>query len=251
MQVMSFTTLRLVESKDKEAVANMDKIMTLFRENLKHKDTYVYLQSVKGLAACANHDPVTVIDDLSRQFSLSAMSNTDETAEVQAKLGEAMVQVTKGLGRQMAPAHRERLLNPVLNQLSHPDDMVRASALSNLAEICKNLGFGLGGVVQEVLSCLDNAVTFDRSLQVRRAAVVVLVMLLEGLGQDTLRVLQAAIRDIWRSLTRLRNSETDEVMLHHVAKAIGIIDKVVMDFFQPSPQLKKTIYVLDTPPSPF
>ena len=77
----------------------------------------------------------------------------DEVAEVHTKLGEALVQVTRVLG-QMTPAHKNRLLNPVLNQLSHPDDLIRASALSNLGEICKNLKFSLDGVIHEVMNAI-------------------------------------------------------------------------------------------------
>jgi len=243
---------RLVEAGDPEAAKHAEEILETFRENLKHRDTYVYLQSVKGMAACSKHNPELVIEELTKQFNNLVEGNysVDEVAEVHTKLGEALVQVTRVLG-QMTPAHKNRLLNPVLNQLSHPDDLIRASALSNLGEICKNLKFSLDGVIHEVLLSLDNVINCDRSLTARRAAVLVIVLLLEGLGQDTLRVLQSSIRDIWRSLTKLRNTETDEVMLHHVAQAITLIDDVVKRFFQPSPKLQKTIYVLDTPPEHF
>ena len=35
---------RLVEARNAEAVEDMANVMEIFRENLKHKDTYIYLQ---------------------------------------------------------------------------------------------------------------------------------------------------------------------------------------------------------------
>ena len=68
--------------------------------------------------------------------------------------------------------------------MSHPDELVRCSALSNLGEVCKNLKFSLGGIVQELFVCLHNVVEFDKSMSVRRAAVLVVKLLLEGLRYD-------------------------------------------------------------------
>ena len=54
---------------------------------------------------------------------------------------------------------RNELINPFFGQLSHPDELVRCSALSNLGEVCKNLKFSLGGIVQEV-----NNLNFDLNI---------------------------------------------------------------------------------------
>lgn len=61
------------------------------------------------------------------------------------------------------------------------------------------------------------------------------------------------LRDVWRALTRLRDSETDDAMLAHVAAAIEEIDAIVKRLFAPGEQrrMEKKIYVLDAPPDPF
>ncbi len=195
----------------------------IYQENLEDEDTYIYLQSINGLVACANHNPELVVDLLTREFGCfdDRGYHKDKAVEVRTKLGEALVRVTKMLG-ELTPAFRDRLINPFLGQLNHPDHLVRASCLSNLGEVCKNLRFALGGILQEVnlqfhsyplrepicliqspyrlqiLLCLHQCLHGDRWIEVRRAAVLVLTLLLQGIGRDAFRLLRDSLRDIWR-----------------------------------------------------
>jgi len=127
---------------------NIDTVFEIFNSNLNDPDTYIYLQAIKGLANCSFHKPELVIDKLGHEFG-----HLDDTKypgekgiEVRTKIGEALVQVTKILG-EMTPAHKNKLLNPFLAQLSHPDPLIRSSSLSNLGEVCKNLKFSLGEII--------------------------------------------------------------------------------------------------------
>ncbi len=126
------------------------------QESLEDEDTYIYLQAINGLVSCACHHPDLVVDLLTREFAHlddrrfnKKDKGEDSAMEARTKVGEALVRVTRMLG-DMTPAYRERLINPFLGQLNHGDPLVRASCLSNLGEVCKNLRFSLGGIVQEV-----------------------------------------------------------------------------------------------------
>jgi hypothetical protein len=106
----------------------------------------------------------------------------------------------------------------------------------------------------QLFNWLHQAIEFDKSIEVRRAAVMVIKLLLEGMGKDAFRVLEKNLRDVWRALVRLRNTETDAAMLAHVGGAIEEIDKIVREFFLPQAaraEMKKNIYVLDAPPDPY
>ncbi len=50
----------------------------------------------------------------------------------------------------------------------------------------------------QILTCLDQCLHGDPAIEVRRAAVLVLTLLLQGLGRDALRMLKDNLRDIWR-----------------------------------------------------
>ncbi len=105
-------------------------------------------------------------------------------------------------------------------------------------------------LVFQVFNAIHHVVQFDKAIEARRGAVVVLKLMLEGLGNDALRVLQTLIRDIWRTLIAQRNSEPDEIMQVHIADAIESINKIVRNFLQPEETMTKKIFVLDQPEDP-
>ena len=67
----------------------------------------------------------------------------------------------------MTPAHKNKLLNPFLAQINHPDPLIRASSLSNLGEVCKNLRFSLTGIASEIFNALHQVIQFDKAVEVR------------------------------------------------------------------------------------
>ena len=187
----------LVERKDEEALNNMEKVGEVFSQSLEDDDTYIYLAGINGLVATARFNTEKVLDTLTREYSsVTHRVNLDDLVEVRTKIGEALVRVTKELG-DLTPKYKNILLNAFFSAASDPEELVRASSLSNLGEACRNLRFSLGPVTGELLVYLE-ASSRDTSVQVRRAAALVLHMLLEGLGRDVFTVLESGIRDIHR-----------------------------------------------------
>ncbi|KAG8521790.1 Transport and Golgi organization protein 6, partial [Galemys pyrenaicus] len=83
----------------------------------------------------------------------------------------------------MVSKYREPLIHTFLRGARDPDSAHRASSLSNLGELCQRLDFLLGSVVHEVTACLIAVAKTDPEVQVRRAAIHVIVLLLRGLSQ--------------------------------------------------------------------
>lgn len=50
----------------------------------------------------------------------------------------------------MTPKYKSLLLNAFLVGAKDDDHLIRASSLSNLAEVCRILGYKLGSIVSEV-----------------------------------------------------------------------------------------------------
>lgn len=110
------------------------------------------MQAINGLVACGDLKPELIISLLARELQLIDHRRTvedDKALEIHIKIGEAVAKITKNLG-EMTPAFKNQLLNPFLGQMNHPDPLVRASSLSNIGEVCKNLRFSLGPIVEEV-----------------------------------------------------------------------------------------------------
>ncbi|CAH1133700.1 unnamed protein product [Ceutorhynchus assimilis] len=139
---------KLVERRDVSIMEKKQYILTIFQQNLKNEDSFIYLNAVDGLAAMANIFSDTVINNLCEEF-LDFTRTGDDGHEVRIKIGEVLVRITKCLG-DMAPKYKAVLLNAFLAGTKDEDHLVRASSLSNLGEICRVLGFKLGSVVTEV-----------------------------------------------------------------------------------------------------
>jgi len=247
---------RLIEEKDPETLENVDKVRLLFQANLEDTDTYIYLNSIKGLVACARYSPDLVLETLTKEFSIVQDRKMEETKvgeqeqmQIRTKVGEALVQITRDLG-EIAPKYKNLLLNSFFSVANDHDPLVRASGLSNLGEICKLLRFSLGNITGEVLLHLSSC-SKDEDPGVRAAAILVLTMILQGLGRDSFSVLQHSLRDIYRALKLLNGVEKDDTVLCHIGLALAEIDCIMRGFLTPDATMEKKIYVLDTPPDCF
>ena len=190
---------KLVNSKDPETIERMDTVMGIFQASLEDEDTYIYLSAITGLVGCGRQRPEPVLDTLTREFGAVATRPNlaeDKVMEVKTKVGEALVQVTRELG-ELTPKYKNLLINAFFGTANDPDVLIRASSLSNLGELCKLLRFSLGHVTGELMMHLE-ASARDPAPEVRRAAAMVLTMMLEGLGQDALVVLDTCLKEIHR-----------------------------------------------------
>jgi len=68
------------------------------------------------------------------------------------------------------------------------DHFVRASSLSNLADICRILRYNLGSIIEEIVKCVDYVLRFDPEIEPRRAAVLLLQMIIQGGDSELLQV---------------------------------------------------------------
>jgi len=243
---------KLIDEKDTETLENIDKVRLIFQSNLEDEDSYIYLSSITGLVSCGRYRPELVIECLTKEFCLVQDRNIkqeegeDKVMAIRTKVGEALVRITKELG-EVTPKYKNLLLNALFSAANDQDPLVRASSLSNMGEVCKNLRFSLGNIAGEVLQHLS-ACSRDVSPEVRAAAVMVLTMILQGLGRDTFEVLQGTLRDIYRELKMLANTEKEDVVLGQVSLALEEIDNIVRGFLTPDLSREKKIVVLDSSP---
>lgn len=70
------------------------------------------------------------------------------------------------------------------------DHLVRASSLSNLAEVCRLLRYNIGSIIAEIVNCADYTLKFDTAVEPRRAAVLLLQMIIQGVDSEILEVRQ-------------------------------------------------------------
>ena len=76
--------------------------------------------------------------------------SAEDSLELRLKLGEAIVLVARECG-ELLPYYADTLLPAVLSNARDPHPLIRASALSNLANICQLLGHSFGNYHHEVI----------------------------------------------------------------------------------------------------
>uniref|UniRef100_A0A8D0YGV7 Transport and golgi organization 6 homolog n=1 Tax=Sus scrofa TaxID=9823 RepID=A0A8D0YGV7_PIG len=178
------TLSRWVEQREPKALEVQEKLLKVFLENLEHEDTFVYLSAIQGAALLSDVYPEKILCGLLTQYDAG---KDKHTAETRMKVGEVLMRTVRALG-DMVSKYREPLIHTFLRGARDPDGAHRASSLSNLGELCQRLDFLLGSVVHEVTACLIAVAKTDPEVQVRRAAIHVIVLLLRGLSQKATEV---------------------------------------------------------------
>uniref|UniRef100_A0A8C7AU86 Transport and golgi organization 6 homolog n=1 Tax=Neovison vison TaxID=452646 RepID=A0A8C7AU86_NEOVI len=229
-----------IERRETKALEMQEKLLKIFLENLEHEDTFVYLSAIQGVALLSDAYPEKILLGLLAQYD----SDQDKhTAETRMKVGEVLMRIVRALG-DMVSKYREPLIHTFLRGARDPDSAHRASSLSNLGELCQRLDFLLGSVVHEVTACLIAVAKTDHEVQVRRAAVHVVVLLLRGLSQKATEVLRDVLKDLYHLLKHVVRLEPDDVAKLHAQLALEELDEIMRNFLFPPQKLEKKIVVL-------
>uniref|UniRef100_A0A8D0GK22 Transport and golgi organization 6 homolog n=1 Tax=Sphenodon punctatus TaxID=8508 RepID=A0A8D0GK22_SPHPU len=230
----------LIQQRNPETLKILEKLLEVFLENMEHKDAFVYLSAIQGVALLSDVYPEQILPRLLAQYGSKGNQTTTES---RMKVGETLMRVTRALG-DMVSCYRDPLIHTFLRGARDPDSSLRASSLSNLGELCQRLHFQLGSVVHEVTACLTALAKTDREVEVRRAAVHVVVVLLRGLSKRATEVLRDVLRDLYRLLRSVVHSERDEVTVLHAQLALEELDDIMRRFLFPPQTLEKKIMVL-------
>lgn len=169
----------LIKSRDDNTLNHINKIIAIFKENLYHPDSYIYLAAIQGFVALVSVCPQEVLPLLCREYAqfnepdskimsethtgiYQAQSeretshakhkiSTERSLQWRIKLGEALVQAARDCG-DMLPHYSQILLSAVLSNVQSSDPLLRASALSNLADMCCLLKWSFLAIENEVIS---------------------------------------------------------------------------------------------------
>ncbi|XP_077372468.1 transport and Golgi organization protein 6 homolog [Festucalex cinctus] len=240
------TLTQMVQSRNQEIVQAQEKVLILFLENLEHEDSFVYLSAIQGLASLADIYPERILERLLKDFqhgSSLSTSNKEHSLEFRLKMGEVLMRASRAMG-DLAPHLGRPLVSEFLRGTRDSDQSVRASSLSNLAELCQRLDYALGPLGQELSSCLTALIKTEKEAEVRRAAVHVITLLLRGLSDKTTQVLGDVLLDLYRALKWVVRSDSDEVAVLHAQLALEELDDVMRRFIFPKQKLEKKIVVL-------
>ncbi|KAM9302351.1 transport and Golgi organization protein 6 homolog [Gastrophryne carolinensis] len=238
------TLTRLLEQRHPKAMEHREQALKLFFDNLEQEDPFVYLSAIQGITVLSVDIPERVLPVMLAQYDNTAPSRTKTLSpETRMKVGEALMRCTRMLG-DLVIQYKDALIHAFLRGARNPDSSLRASCLSNLGELCQQLQCSLGPIIHEVSSCLSALIHTDPEVQVRRAAINVVVLLLRGLGSRATEVLHDVLLDLYRLLKFVVQCESDSVSVLHAQLGLEELDSITRAFLFPPQKLEKKIVVL-------
>lgn len=172
----------LINGRDEETMSNSQRLLDLLKVCLVDPESYIYLAAINTLAAMATVKPKRTIP-----FLTEAFLNDHRTVQERVNVGEVLIQLSKRLG-EMAPYYSRDLMNCFFIGLKSNDPAIRISTLSNLGQLCSVLGFAMSSYINEALSAIKALLQTDECLEVRRASVMFLSLVVNGLDKDSLEV---------------------------------------------------------------
>ncbi|KAH8324460.1 hypothetical protein KR074_007935 [Drosophila pseudoananassae] len=239
----------LLHKKDPTTMAQSHLVIALALTTLKDKESYTFLNCVRLFVALVHVMESEVLEKLSDEY-------LSETAELDYRLvvGEAVLKVSQELGP-LCYRYKAVLLNCFMHGARSPLHEFRMSAFANLAQLCRLLAFQVQNFFEELLQLVNNELTSGGYVPSKRAAVLVLAELLNGM--ENLLDYQDMLLPIYRLLKTIEANEScDPQMRQHAANGLKILNEKCRALIQLSWEeqtLQKQIKVLgikDDNPTP-
>ncbi|XP_058059577.1 transport and Golgi organization protein 6 [Anopheles bellator] len=220
--------LKLLKERDQETVAQRHTVLILALANLRSDESYAFLNSVRLLVGLCDVLEAEVIDALVKEY-LNEGNDTD----YRLKVGEATVKTVETLGP-LTIRYRDALLNCFLTGTRHTLNEFRTSSLANVGAICRILSYQVHTFFYELFMILSAIVQTDQYLPARRAAMLVLAQLIEGM--DGLMDFQEYLLLIYRFLKHVIATDKDDITKVQAAVALDHLKSKTKDFLTINPQ---------------
>ena len=93
------TLRKLIDHNHQSVKGKHNMLLEIFTENLKHDDTYIYLNAVQGLIALGDHCSDDILPCLIEIYATQAGKGTGVTSELRMKVGEVLMRVARNSGK--------------------------------------------------------------------------------------------------------------------------------------------------------
>ncbi|KAH8352999.1 hypothetical protein KR084_008026 [Drosophila pseudotakahashii] len=230
----------LLKKRDPSTMSQGHLILALALTTLNNKESYTFLNCVRLFVSLVHVMESEVLERLSDEY-------LSETAELDYRLvvGEAILKVAQELGP-LCYRYKAVLLNCFMHGSRSPVHDFRMSAFANLAQLCRLLAYQVQNFFHELLQLVNSELTTGDFVPSKRAAVLVLAELLNGM--ENLLDYQEMLLPIYRLLRAIDSEEScDPQMRQHAANGLKILNEKCKMLIQSSVEensLKKQIKVL-------
>ncbi|XP_053957885.1 transport and Golgi organization protein 6 [Anastrepha ludens] len=230
--------LDLLRQRDSVTLANTHLLMALALSTLKNRESYTFLNCVRLFCGLVPVMEAEVLETLADEY-LSDNSPIDYRLVV----GEAILKVGQQLGP-LCYKYKDTLVNCFMHGARTPLNEFRMSAFSNLAQLARILCYQVQKFFQELLNLIDCELSTGKYLPAKRAAMLVLSELLEGI--DNLMEFEEMLLPIYRVLKVIESDENaDAKMRTHAANGLKTLAEKCKKLLFPEAPLQKEIRIFN------
>ena len=239
---------QLIEKGEVQCIEESKKAYEIIIDGLKSTDSYIYLAAINCLTAYAirNNLAIEGKNILKNLLDEYIKNNHKLDENDRLKVGEVIMKLIKNLN-ELVPFYGDKLINVFLISCKSGDEFIRASSLSNLGETCKLLNYKILDNLNEIINCVVCILESDKSVNVRRSAILVVKLLFEGLNKNTfMNVIGDSLLGLYRTLKVILNDyKQDDVIKLQAQLAYEYLDELMKAYLFPKQTLTKEIKVLN------
>ncbi|KAJ1655332.1 hypothetical protein IWQ61_004896 [Dispira simplex] len=213
--------------------AELVRTFDLFIQMVKNEESYLYLNAVKCLAALTDTHGMVFIPRLTALYQGTVEGTT---LDHRLRAGEALLQTVQRSGEILGKYIH--LIVPALLQvlLKEPEVPLRSSAISILSAVAETSVYTLQSWFQEIFNWMLQLLLLDKHVELRRAAIVLLVMLLRGHSGDLFQAVPTGcIKEIYQALKRIEAMDSDQLTRHHARTGLNDLRNIMRDYVDVKP----------------
>lgn len=223
VRVHALVKLRqMLLANDRYIVDQIPQTYSLVEAFLADEEPYVFLACINLLTAMVIRNTKEILPKL---VPLYLQKELDLQQRI--NVGEVLVRMTKQLN-QTTPFYARQVMNMLLQGCKDEEEIIRMSCLTNIGQLCQNLGYSLGNYITEILNCIESILLHD-SIQVKCAALDLLRTTLMGLDKYNFESIQVELKTIYSLLKKLERQTLDDNFCLQVGLALEEIDRLVRE----------------------
>lgn len=226
VRVHAMVRLRqMVIANEPYAIEQIPQLYRLTLCFLGDPEPYVFLACINLMAEMAIRRTDAILPKL-RELYL------DGSLDLQKRLniGEVLVRLFKQLN-ETAPHYAQQVINVLFAGCRDDEELIRMSSLTNIGELCRNLGESLGKYIAEIMNILESILSTD-NMQVKCAALDLLRSLLSGLHASDVESVQRDLSSIYRLLRRVARTQSDARFRLHLELALDEVGRLATELLE-------------------
>ena len=188
--------------------STLKSIFPIIEKDLKHSDTFVFLNAIFCLEVVADVFPHLVIETLAAQFP-------QKDIDLSLKVGQVLMLCARRTGPGLIHSPDGNLcgffIKAFARGVAHESSLVQASSLSDLATFVETLSFGCFPWFTDIVATVCSCWQIHKPVDVRRAASYTAYKIVKTMGKGFEEFSKDDLHNLIECVKKMRLGELDEV----------------------------------------